>query len=64
MKTIVSMVQPFRLGKGHRRARGDYGLPGMTVSDVRGFGREKSSPQEGSTHRVIEDFVRRTVRMR
>ena len=57
MKMIVAMVQPFRLGKVTSALEEIAGFPGMTVTDVRGFGREKNSPQEGSVHRVIEDFV-------
>ena len=57
MKMIVAMVQPFRLGKVTSTLEEIVGFPGMTVTDVRGFGREKSSPKEGSPHRVIEDFV-------
>jgi len=29
----------------------------MTVTDVRGFGREKSAPDQGAPHSVMEDFV-------
>lgn len=29
----------------------------MTVTDVRGFGREKASHARGAPHRVVEDFV-------
>jgi len=32
-------------------------FPGMTVTDVRGFGREKASHARGAPHRVVEDFV-------
>ena len=29
----------------------------MTITDARGFGREKSAHDKGAPHRVIEDFV-------
>lgn len=57
MKMIVAMVQPFRLGKVSGALEEIAGFPGMTVTDVRGFGREKSAREEGAPHRVIEDFV-------
>lgn len=57
MKMIVAMIQPFRLSKVTRALEEIPGFPGMTVTDVRGFGREKSLHEEGAPHRVIEDFV-------
>ena len=57
MKMIIAMVQPFMLGKVTSALEEMEGFPGMTVSDVRGFGREKSTPEAGARHRVIEDFV-------
>jgi nitrogen regulatory protein PII len=57
MKIITAMVQPFMLSKVTGALEALEGFPGMTVTDVRGFGREKSTHESGAPHRVIEDFV-------
>lgn len=57
MKMIMAVIQPFRLSRVTRALEEIPGFPGMTVTDVRGFGREKSTREEGAPHRVIEDFV-------
>ena len=54
---IVAVIQPFRLSRVSHALQEISGFPGMTVTDVRGFGREKSTREEGAPHRVIEDFV-------
>ena len=57
MKIITAMVQPFMLSKVTSALEKLDAFPGMTVTDVRGFGREKASHARGAPHRVIEDFV-------
>lgn len=57
MKIITAMVQPFMLSKVTGALEEIEGFPGMTVTDVRGFGREKGQHRQGAPHRVIEDFV-------
>lgn len=57
MKIITAIVKPFLLSKVTHALEQIVGFPGMTVMDVRGFGREKSAYEEGAPHRVIEDFV-------
>lgn len=57
MKIITAMVQPFMLSKVTSALESIDGFPGMTVTDVRGFGREKSLHDQGAPHRVSEDFV-------
>ena len=57
MKMITAIVQPFMLSKVTHALEQIEGFPGMTVTDVRGFGREKSIYEHGAPHRVIEDFV-------
>ncbi len=57
MKMITAMVQPFMLSKITSSLAEIEGFPGITVTDVRGFGREKSTHEPGARHRVIEDFV-------
>lgn len=57
MKIITAMVQPFMLSKVTSALEDLEGFPGMTVTDVRGFGREKGIHAQGGVHRVVEDFV-------
>ena len=57
MKIITAMVQPFMLSKVTRALENINGFPGMTVTDVRGFGREKSLHDQNAAHSVLEDFV-------
>ena len=57
MRIVTAMVQPFMLSKVTTALEEIDGFPGMTVSDVRGFGREKGIHAHGGAHRVIEDFV-------
>lgn len=57
MKIITAIVQPFMLSKVTGALEEIEGFPGMTVTDVRGFGREKSTHDQGTPHRVIEDYV-------
>lgn len=57
MKIITAIIQPFMLSKVTSALEAIDGFPGMTVTDSRGFGREKSAHDRGTTHRVIEDFV-------
>ncbi|MDN5873651.1 MAG: P-II family nitrogen regulator [Sinobacteraceae bacterium] len=40
MKMIVAIIKPFRLD-AVREALADIGIQGMTVTEVRGFGRQK-----------------------
>ena len=57
MKIITAMVQPFMLSKVTSALEEIDGFPGVTVTDVRGFGREKGIHAHGGAHRVVEDFV-------
>jgi len=57
MRIITAIVQPFMLSKVTSALEEIDDFPGMTVTDVRGFGREKSSHARGAPHRVSEDFV-------
>lgn len=64
MKIVTAMVQPFMLSKVTGALEEIDDFPGMTVTDVRGFGREKASHARGAPHRVIEDFVEYVKKVR
>lgn len=44
MKYIIAVIQPHRLD-AVRQALADLGVQGMTVSEVRGFGRQKGQTE-------------------
>lgn len=54
MKEVKAIIQPFKLSAVTRALQEIPDFPGMTVSDCRGFGKEKG--KEGP-HRVIEDLI-------
>jgi nitrogen regulatory protein PII len=54
MKIITAMLQPFMLSKVVSTLEAIDGFPGMTLTDVRGFGRRRSAREE---HRMqVDDF--------
>jgi nitrogen regulatory protein PII len=55
MKMITAIIQPFMLVKVEHQLEAVKGFPGMTVTDVRGFGREKTQQESGHQHRTSED---------
>ena len=57
MKIITAIVQPHMLSKVTHALEQIEGFPGVTITDVRGFGREKSIHGDNAPHRVIEEFV-------
>lgn len=57
MKMIVAVIQPFMLAKLTHALQYIPDFPGMTVTDVRGFGREKAHHPEGARHRVQDDLT-------
>ena len=59
MKYIVAIIKPFRIDDV-RAALTDLGVQGMTVSDVRGFGRQKGHTEiyRGAEYKI--DFLPKT----
>ena len=59
MKVVVAVVKPFKLDEVKDALEG-LGIQGMTVSDVRGFGRQKGHTEvyRGAEYQV--DFVPKT----
>ena len=54
MKEIKAIIQPFLLSKVVEALKEVEGLPGITVSDVRGFGRARAV---GSPNPVLDDGI-------
>jgi nitrogen regulatory protein P-II 1 len=59
MKVVVAVIKPFKLDDVKEALEG-IGIQGMTVSDVRGFGRQKGHTEvyRGAEYQV--DFVPKT----
>jgi nitrogen regulatory protein P-II 1 len=54
MKEIKAMIQPFMLSKVVDALHKIPEFPGLTVTKVQGFGREKG---KGSPHSIVEDLI-------
>ena len=59
MKLITAVIKPFKLDEV-RQALGEAGVQGLTVTDVKGFGRQKGHTElyRGAEYSV--DFVPKT----
>lgn len=54
MKEIKAIIQPFMLGKVIQALKEFPDLPGVTVSEVKGFGRSRAG---NATEKVIEGTI-------
>lgn len=59
MKLITAVVQPFMLAKLAHALEAIPRFPGMTVTDVRGFGRDKHDHAEHHPVEDVFDFVKK-----
>ena len=56
MKCIVAIIKPFRLDDV-REALSELGITGMTVSEVKGFGRQKGHTELYRGAEYVVDFL-------
>ena len=56
MKKIEAIVKPFKLEEV-KNALGEIGVTGMTVSEVRGFGRQKGHTEVYRGAEYVVDFI-------
>lgn len=56
MKLITAIIKPFKL-EDVRTALTDIGLSGMTISEVKGFGRQKGHTELYRGAEYVIDFV-------
>ena len=56
MKCIVAIIKPFRLDDV-REALSDIGVAGMTVSEAKGFGRQKGHTELYRGAEYVVDFL-------
>ena len=56
MKLIIAIIKPFKLDDV-RDALGEVGVQGMTVTEVRGFGRQKGHTELYRGAEYVVDFL-------
>ena len=56
MKIITAVIKPFKLDDV-RQALGDIGVQGLTVSEVKGFGRQKGHTELYRGAEYVVDFL-------
>ena len=56
MKLIVAIIKPFKLDEG-REALADVGVNGRTVTEVKGFGRQKGHTELYRGAEYVVDFL-------
>ena len=56
MKLIVAIIKPFKLDEV-REALADVGVNGLTVTDVKGFGRQKGHTELYRGAEYVVDFL-------
>lgn len=56
MKMIIAVIRPFKLDEV-RTALNDIGVHGMTVTDVRGYGRQKGKSEMYGPAEEVKHFV-------
>ena len=54
MKEIKAIIQPHRLAPVIDALRAMEGLPGVTVSEVKGFGRSRAKDAQ---NKIVEDYI-------
>lgn len=56
MKQVVAIIKPFKLEEV-REALGEIGVSGLTVSEVKGFGRQKGHTELYRGAEYVVDFL-------
>ena len=56
MRLVTAIIKPFRL-ENVKEALGDAGVTGMTVSEVKGFGRQKGHTELYRGSEYVVDFL-------
>ncbi len=59
MKLVTAIIKPFKLDDV-RAALSDIGIQGMTVTDVKGFGRQKGHTELYRGAEYVVDFLPKT----
>ena len=59
MKLITAIIKPFKLDEV-REALSDVGVTGLTITDVKGFGRQKGHTELYRGSQYVVDFLPKT----
>ena len=59
MKLITAIIKPFKLDEA-REALSDVGVTGLTITDVKGFGRQKGHTELYRGSEYVVDFLPKT----
>ena len=59
MKLIAAIIKPFKLDEV-REALSDVGVTGLTITDVKGFGRQKGHTELYRGSEYVVDFLPKT----
>ena len=59
MKLITAIIKPFKLDEV-REALSDVGVTGLTITDVKGFGRQKGHTELYRGSEFVVDFLPKT----
>ena len=59
MKMVMAIIKPFKLDDV-RAALSDIGISGMTVTEVKGFGRQRGHTELNRGAEYVVDFVPKT----
>ena len=59
MKLIIAIIKPFKLDEV-REALSDVGVTGLTITDVKGFGRQKGHTELYRGSEYVVDFLPKT----
>ncbi|MCP4406794.1 MAG: P-II family nitrogen regulator [Gammaproteobacteria bacterium] len=59
MKLVTAIIKPFKL-EDVRKALSDIGIQGMTVTEVKGFGRQKGHTELYRGAEYVVDFLPKT----
>jgi len=59
MKEIKAIIRPFKLDNVVSELHKIEGLPGLTVSEVKGFGRTKAKGASDSFQEGLHDYIKR-----
>lgn len=60
MKYIIAIIKPFKLDEV-REALSDIGVQGLTITEVRGFGRQKDMPSCTEVLNILSTFYLKYV---
>lgn len=57
MKEIKAIIQPFMLTRVATALHKIEGLPGLTISEIRGFGKSRGKKEDGGNDEGVYEFV-------